>query len=218
MTVGARIFEHRSTTICLLALLLFLVVPRARTQDLLPELVRRIKPSAVAVETFDAHGEKLSRGSGFFINADRVVTNRHVIEGAYRAEIHSSTGAVYPVRGVMAVDAEGDIALLKIDAPAAQIRPLSLDKTSPQEGESIVVIGNPLGLEGSVTNGIVSAVRDIPTFGRIIQITAPISSGSSGSPVVNMKGQVIGIATLQITGGQSVNFVVIRSGCSHWPE
>ncbi|HEY9500602.1 MAG TPA: tetratricopeptide repeat protein, partial [Pyrinomonadaceae bacterium] len=80
--------------------------------------------------------------------------------------------------------------------------------TSPQEGESVVVIGNPLGLEGSVTNGIVSAVRDIPTFGRIIQITAPISSGSSGSPVVNMQGQVIGIATLQITGGQSVNFAI----------
>src|SRR4029077_2185902 len=66
----------------------------------------------------------------------------------------------------------------------------------------------PLGLEGSVTNGIVSAVRDIPTFGRIIQITAPISPGSSGSPVVNMHGQVIGVATLQITGGQSVNFAI----------
>jgi tetratricopeptide (TPR) repeat protein len=113
------------------------------------------------------------------------------------------------VKGVLAVDAEGDLALLKIDVPLnQQIRALPLDKTSPQEGESVVVIGNPLGLEGSVTNGIVSAVRDIPTFGRIIQITAPISAGSSGSPVVNMQGQVIGIATLQITGGQSVNFAI----------
>ena len=180
----------------------------ANPQDILPELVRRIKPSAVAIETYDSHGEKLSRGSGFFIETDRIVTNRHVIEGAYRAEIHSSTGTVYPVKGVLAVDAEGDLAVLKIDAPATYIRPLPLDKTSPQEGESVVVIGNPLGLEGSVTNGIVSAVRDIPTFGRIIQITAPISAGSSGSPVVNMHGQVIGIATLQITGGQSVNFAI----------
>jgi tetratricopeptide (TPR) repeat protein len=170
--------------------------------------VRRIKPSAVAIETFDVRGEKLSRGSGFFIDVDRVVTNRHVLDGAYRAEIHSSTGVVYPVKSVLAVDAEGDIALVKVDAPASGIRPLPLVKTTPQEGESIVVIGNPLGLEGSVTNGIVSAVRDIPTFGRIIQITAPISSGSSGSPVVNMQGQVIGIATLQITGGQSVNFAI----------
>src|SRR5687768_2507705 len=177
-------------------------------QDELPELVRRIKPSAVAIETFDARGEKLSRGSGFFIAPDRVVTNRHVIDNAYKAEIHSFTGAIYPVKGVLAVDAEADIALLRVDVPAAQARPLSLDRTSPQEGESVFVIGNPLGLEGSVSNGIVSAVRDIPTFGRIIQITAPISSGSSGSPVVNMQGQVIGIATLQITGGQSVNFAI----------
>ena len=185
-----------------------IILPAHASQDLLPELVRRIKPSAVAIETFDSRGEKLSRGSGFFVEKDRIVTNRHVLEGAHRAEIHSSTGAVFPVKAVLAVDAEGDIALLKIDAPSTQIRPLPLDKTSPQEGESIVVIGNPLGLEGSVTNGIVSAVRDIPTFGRIIQITAPISSGSSGSPVVNMQGQVIGIATLQITGGQSVNFAI----------
>lgn len=186
---------------------LFFVAP-VTAQDNLPELVRRIKPSAVAIETFDARGEKLSRGSGFFIDADRVVTNRHVIENAHRAEIHSYSGSIFPVKGVMAVDAEGDIAVLRVDAPAGLIRPLPLDRTSPQEGESVVVIGNPLGLEGSVTNGIVSAVRDIPTFGRIIQITAPISPGSSGSPVVNMQGQVIGVATLQITGGQSVNFAI----------
>src|SRR5215218_7809380 len=194
----------------LIWLLLILLTPLRieASQDLLPELVRRIKPSAVAIETFDVRGEKLSRGSGFFVETDRVVTNRHVLEGAYRAEVHSSTGTVFPVRGVLAVDAEGDLALLKIDVPANQVTPLPLDKTSPQEGESVVVIGNPLGLEGSVTNGIVSAVRDIPTFGRIIQITAAISSGSSGSPVVNMQGQVIGIATLQVTGGQSVNFAI----------
>ena len=190
---------------------LVLLITTANTglsQDQLPELVRRIKPSAVAIETFDVRGEKLSRGSGFFIDVDRIVTNRHVLDGAYRAEIHSSTGAIYPVKSVLAVDAEGDIALLKVDAPASGIRPLPIIKTTPQEGESVVVIGNPLGLEGSVTNGIVSAVRDIPTFGRIIQITAPISAGSSGSPVVNMQGEVIGIATLQITGGQSVNFAI----------
>jgi len=184
------------------------LVPTVQSQDLLPELVRRIKPSAVAIETFDARGEKLSRGSGFFIDSDRVVTNRHVIDNAYRAEVHSYNGSVYQVKGVIAVDAEGDLALLRVDAPPNQVRPLLLDRTSPQEGESIVVIGNPFGLEGSVTNGIVSAVRDIPTFGRIIQITAPISPGSSGSPVVNMQGQVIGVATLQITGGQSVNFAI----------
>ncbi len=187
---------------------ILLAISPLAAQDDLPDLVRRIKPSAVAIETFDARGDKLSRGSGFFIDKDRVVTNRHVIEGAYRAEVHLTSGNTFPVKNVIAVDAEGDVALLKVDAPANLVRPLSLDRTSPQEGESIVVIGNPFGLEGSVTNGIVSAVRDIPGFGRIIQITAPISPGSSGSPVVNMQGQVIGVATLQITGGQSVNFAI----------
>lgn len=191
-----------------LLLLSLAFVPAVQSQDLLPDLVRRIKPSAVAIETFDVRGEKLSRGSGFFIDVDRVVTNRHVIDNAYRAEVHSYTGRVYAVKGVTAVDAEGDLAILRVDPAADQVRPLPLDRTSPQEGESVVVIGNPFGLEGSVTNGIVSAVRDIPTFGRIIQITAPISPGSSGSPVVNMQGQVIGVATLQITGGQSVNFAI----------
>jgi tetratricopeptide (TPR) repeat protein len=174
----------------------------------LPELVRRIKPSAVAIETFNSRGEKLARGSGFFIAPDRIVTNRHVIEGAYRAEIHMASGQVFQVRGVLAVDGEGDIALLQVDAPQGTVVPLEVVRTTPQEGESVVVIGNPFGLEGSVSNGIVSAVRDIPNFGRIIQITAPISPGSSGSPVVNMQGQVIGIATLQVSEGQSLNFAI----------
>ncbi len=178
-TVRPRRRWSASVTLAIwLIAVIFTLAPPARAQDILPELVRRIKPSAAANETYDARGEKLSRGSGFFIDTDRVVTNRHVIEGAIRAEVHSSAGNVYP------------------------------ERTSPQEGESVLVIGNPFGLEGSVTNGIVSAVRVIPTFGRIIQITAPISPGSSGSPVVNMQGQVIGVATLQITGGQSVNFAI----------
>jgi len=207
MTISRWRFST-GTRLGIFCVLLCVVPSSSHSQDQLPDLVRRIKPSAVAIETFDARGEKLTRGSGFFIDKDRVVTNRHVIDGAYRAEVHLNSGNRFPVKSVLAVDAEGDVALLKVEAPANQVRPLSLDRTSPQEGESIVVIGNPLGLEGSVTNGIVSAVRDIPGFGRIIQITAPISPGSSGSPVVNMQGQVIGIATLQITGGQSVNFAI----------
>src|SRR5437016_4567714 len=103
------------------------------SQDQLPELVRRIKPSAVAIETFDARGEKLSRGSGFFVDVDRVVTNRHVIEGAYRAEVHLNSGKSYQVRSVLAVDAEGDLALLRVDAAPNLVRRLALDRTSPQE-------------------------------------------------------------------------------------
>ena len=115
-------------SIWLLLILLTAAVP-ATAQDILPELVRRIKPSAVAIETFDARGEKRSRGSGFFIDTDRVVTNRHVLEGAARAEVHSSTGARYPVKGVLAVDAEGDIAILLVEAPPNLV-PSSVRNTS----------------------------------------------------------------------------------------
>ncbi len=177
-------------------------------QDSLPELVRLVKPSAVAIETFDSKGNSVARGSGFFIASDRVITNRHVIENSSRVIIHLMDGKKYPVRGVLAVDGEGDLALLQVDVPKQLAVPLQVVRTVPQEGESIVVIGNPFGLEGSVTNGIVSAVREISGYGKIIQITAPISPGSSGSPVVNMYGQVIGIATLQAAEGQSLNFAV----------
>ena len=177
-------------------------------QDMLPELVKRIKPSAVAIETFDAKDNTISRGSGFFIGTDRVITNRHVIERAARVEIHLLNGKKYPVKGVIAIDGEGDLALLSVDVPRDVAVPIPFVRAVPQEGESIVVIGNPYGLEGSVSNGIVSAVREIPGYGKIIQITASISPGSSGSPVVNMAGQVIGVATLQAAEGQNLNFAV----------
>jgi tetratricopeptide (TPR) repeat protein len=190
--------------------LLFLTVSalNAAAQDFLPELVKRIKPSAVAIETFDAKDNTIARGSGFFVAPDRIITNRHVIERSSRVEIHLLDGKKFPVRGVLAVDGEGDLALLLVDVPRALAVPLPIVRAVPQEGESIVVIGNPFGLEGSVSNGIVSAVREISGYGKIIQITASISPGSSGSPVVNMMGQVIGVATLQAAEGQNLNFAV----------
>jgi tetratricopeptide (TPR) repeat protein len=181
---------------------------KTTAQEFLPELVKRIKPSAVAIETFDAKDNTVARGSGFFIAPNRVITNRHVIERATRVEIHLLDGKKFPVRGVLAVDGEGDLALLQVDVPAALAIPLPVVRSVPQEGETVVVIGNPYGLEGSVSNGIVSAVREISGYGKIIQITASISPGSSGSPVVNLAGQVIGIATLQAAEGQNLNFAV----------
>ncbi len=178
------------------------------SQDVLPELVRRIKPSSVAIETFDANGKSISRGSGFFISRDQVITNRHVIEKSSRVEIHLVNGKKYMANGVVAIDGEGDLAILQIDVPYDLAIPLQITQEIPQEGESLVVIGNPFGLEGSVSNGIVSAVREFPGYGRVIQITVPISPGSSGSPVVNMRGQVIGVATLQASAGQSLNFAI----------
>ena len=137
-------------------------------QDFLPELVKRIKPSAVAIETFDARGNSLSRGSGFFIAADKIITNRHVIEKSSRVEVHLIDGKKFQAKGVLAIDGEGDLAILQVEVPRALAIPLPIVGKVPQEGESIVVIGNPFGLEGSISNGIVSAVREISGYGKII--------------------------------------------------
>ena len=126
-------------------LIMFSAVP-VFAQDYLPNLVRRIKPSAVAIETFDAKGATLSRGSGFFVASDKVITNRHVIEKSNRVEVHLLNGKKYTARGVLAVDGEGDLALLQVDVPPGTAIPLPIIQTTPQEGESIVVIGNPFGL------------------------------------------------------------------------
>lgn len=181
-----------------------------QTPESLPDLVRRVKPSVVSVLTYDAKGEPLISGSGFFIRPGQVVTNMHVIRGARRVEIHTleGKGRTYPVAGALAVDEEADLALLRVDVPAERSRPLPLATALPDEGEQVFLIGNPLRLEGSVSDGIVSAVREVPAVGRIIQITAPVSHGNSGSPLLNMSGQVIGIVTVKVTNGQNINLAL----------
>jgi hypothetical protein len=179
-------------------------------QESLPDLVRRVKPSVVAIATYDAQGEPLMTGSGFFVRAGQVVTNLHVIRGAQRGEVKTldGKGKIFPVAGLLAADEEGDLALLSVDMPPDRPRVSELSNVLPDEGEQIVVIGNPLKLEGSVTDGIVSAVREVPNVGKILQITAPISHGNSGSPVFNMKGEVVGVVTVKVTNGQNINLAI----------
>jgi S1-C subfamily serine protease len=198
----------------LLPLALILVaasVAAAHADETLPTLVKRVKPAVVAIATYDASGEALMTGSGFFLRPGQVVTNLHVIRGAVRAEIKTleGKGKIFPVNGTLAVDEEGDLALLSVDMPAERVaRSTELAKDLPDEGETIFVIGNPLKLEGSVSDGIVSAVREVPNSYRIIQITAPISHGNSGSPVFNLKGQVLGVVTVKVTNGQNINLAI----------
>jgi tetratricopeptide (TPR) repeat protein len=149
-------------------------------------------------------------GSGFFLRPGQVVTNLHVIRGAVKAEIKTldGKGKVFPVNGTLAIDEEGDLALLSVDTPTERPRSTDLASELPDEGEPIFVIGNPLKLEGSVSDGIVSAVREVPNSYRIIQITAPISHGNSGSPVFNYKGEVLGVVTIKVTNGQNINLAI----------
>jgi tetratricopeptide (TPR) repeat protein len=186
----------------------------------LPELIRRVKPSVVSVITYNAKGEALMSGSGFFVRPGQVVTNMHVVDGAYRVEVRTfeGKGKTYAVRGLIDSDDEGDLAILSIDSPPDRGHALELAATLPEEGERIFVIGNPLRLEGSVSDGIVSAVREVPSLGRIIQITAPISHGNSGSPVFNMKGQVVGVVTIKVTNGQNINLALASARLAELKE
>ncbi|HKN83161.1 MAG TPA: tetratricopeptide repeat-containing serine protease family protein [Pyrinomonadaceae bacterium] len=181
-----------------------------RAEETLPQLVKRVKPAVVAIATYDATGEPLMTGSGFFLRPGQVVTNLHVVRGAVRAEIKTldGKGKVFPVNGTLAVDEEGDLTLLEVDMPLERARASELATELPDEGEPIFVIGNPLKLEGSVSDGIVSAVREVPNSYRIIQITAPISHGNSGSPVFNLRGQVLGVVTVKVTNGQNINLAI----------
>jgi tetratricopeptide (TPR) repeat protein len=106
------------------------------------------------------------------------------------------------------ISQSGDIIRLSVDIPSKYVHSLSLSATVPEVGERIIVYGSPLGLEKTVSDGIISAIREVPGYGKLIQITDPISPGSSGSPVLNMKGEVIGIATFQFIEGQNLNFAI----------
>lgn len=200
-----RIFPQ----LLLLAVSLF-SFQQTHAQESLPSLVKRVKPAVVAIATYDEDGEPVMTGSGFFVRPGEVVTNLHVIRGAKRCEVKTldGKGKVFPVAGTLAIDEEGDLALLSVDMPRERPRAAEIAEALPDEGESIFVIGNPLKLEGSVTDGIVSAVREVPNVGKIIQITAPISHGNSGSPVFNLRGQVIGVVTVKVTNGQNINLAI----------
>lgn len=182
-------------------------------QESLPELIRRVKPSVVSVITYDAKNNVSVTGSGFFIRPGQVVTNLHVIEGAHHAEIRTfdGKGKTFAVAGILDVDLEGDLAILGINMPPERARLPDISNVVPEEGEKIFVIGNPLRMEGSIADGIVAAVREVPNLARIIQITAPISHGNSGSPLFNMKGEVIGVVTMVVTNGQNINLALSAS-------
>ena len=147
----------------------------------------------------------MKTGTGFFVTADGyLLTNDHVIAGGSFISAQTSSGAVYNFESVVVRSEDPDLAMLKFtttDVPHLQLG----SSEGMVEGQKILVIGNPEGLQGTVSDGIVSAFRDNRTY---IQITAPISPGSSGSPVLDEAGQVIGMATLVFREGQSLNFAI----------
>lgn len=173
----------------------------------IPALVRRLKPSVGAIVTFTKDGIE-SQGSGVFVSSQgEFLTNHHVVEGAASAEVKLFNGKIYPVKAVLATCPGLDLVKLKVGEPGEVFTPANVALSVPVTGERLFTIGNPMGLEASVADGLVSGYRDDPEEGRMMQISVPISPGSSGGPLFNLKGQLVGIATYHIKG-QNLNFAV----------
>ncbi len=151
----------------------------------------------------------MATGSGFLIDTEgHIVTNNHVVEGADRVEVKLGSSDTTYTAEVVGTDPATDVALLKVDAPADQLHPLLLgDSANVEVGEPVVAIGNPFGLDRTVTAGIVSAIqRQIQapngfSISHVIQTDAAINPGNSGGPLIDSSGSVIGINSQIQTGG-----------------
>lgn len=181
----------------------------AMAADNLTELVKTIQPAVATVVTYDVNNNVANIGTGFFVNKyGHLITNHHVLAGKFGAEIRTADGTSYRVRAVVAESQETDLIKVSVDIPPEKVRWLSVSNEVPLVAQQVVVVGSPMGLEQSVSDGIISSVRQIPGLGTFFQMSAPISPGSSGSPVVDMKGKVVGVASFQFLRGQNLNFAV----------
>jgi hypothetical protein len=148
-------------------------------------------------------------GSGFFVAPNIIASNYHVIEGAKNASCYlnnSDTG--YKIDGYVGVDKSVDLILLKVSTlnkPA-----IKLAVTTASIGQKVYVIGSPKGLPATISDGIISGMRDFEG-NKLLQMTASISPGSSGGPVLNSNGELIGISVSQLTDGQNLNFAIPKS-------
>ena len=186
--------------------LVFCTISRVPAQTA-PQIAEKALAATVYLEMQDSKGVPLGFGSGFFVGDNLIATNYHVIEGAARGSAKLvGRFSTYTIEGVTATDKTNDLALLKVTVSG--INPLPLGNSSDVKiGETIYVAGNPKGLEGTFSNGIISSRRDPYTKERL-QMTAPISPGSSGGPVLNSKGEVIGVSFMTLVGGQNLNFAI----------
>lgn len=174
------------------------------------EIAKKAFGSTVLLVMEDANGQPLSLGSGFFVRDGEVASNLHVIEGAARGYAKLvGQKTKYDIQGITAADPKRDLVVLKVSASVAPS--LSFGSSDAvQVGESVYAVGNPQGLEGTFSQGIVSSVRKVGTD-KLLQITAPISPGSSGGPVLNGKAEVIGVSVATFRGGQNLNFAIPSS-------
>jgi S1-C subfamily serine protease len=167
------------------------------------ELFKLEAPSVVLLQVFDQSGQMTKTGSGFVAGPNGIViTNYHMIRGASFEKAVFQDGSTAEVLGVLGYDSSEDLAAIRLNATSAE--PLELgDSDSIEVGDRVVAIGSPHGLQNTISDGLVSALRGVN-----IQTSTPISQGSSGGPFFNQQGQVIGVAVSGVRGAQNLNFVV----------
>lgn len=195
--------------IILVTVMWFVIAGQAIAEVELTKLVSKIRPAVATIIVYDVNHKVANIGTGFFVDKyGHLITNYHVLDGKYAAEARTADGQTYPIKLVIAENKAVDLVKVLVDIPKKKINWIKVSKKMPSIAEQIVVVGSPMGLEQTVSEGIVSSIREIPSVGDFFQMSAPISPGSSGSPVINMKGQVIGVATFQFIHGQNLNFAV----------
>jgi Trypsin-like peptidase domain/Double zinc ribbon len=178
-----------------------------------PSSAAQWSSSVASLHVLDANGNALAQGSGFLINdSGDLATNFHVVGGGEKVRVEFPGGVVTETSTLVGADEYLDLAILKTDLRG--LAPLSLADRQPQVGDEVTVLGSPLGLTNTLSKGVVSGIR---TFAGtdLYQITAPISPGSSGGPVLDHRGRVIGLATASLTIGQNLNFAVPAAHLRH---
>jgi len=177
-------------------------------EQTVPEIVKNSSDAVVLVVTADSTGKDTGFGSGFIVSPEgEIVTNYHVIQGAHSAVAKLANGAFFFVDGVLGVDLDRDLAILKVSGKNLPFLKLA-DSDTLQIGEHVVAIGSPLGLQNTVSDGIVSGVTEVTPNQKLIQTTAPVSGGNSGGPLLNSQGTVVGVIKASIVEGQNLNFAV----------
>jgi hypothetical protein len=175
-----------------------------------PALAASMSPAVVFIGNIDESGQVVSIGSGFVVDSNgMIVTNYHVIHGARALQIKMKDGEIYDRVDVVDFDVRRDLAVLKIRAFKSLPSVKMGDSGRLEVGEDVVAIGNPKGLEHTVSAGMISAFRQAEGY-RLLQISVPISPGSSGGPLFNMNGEVVGITSSGVVaeGAQNLNFAV----------
>ncbi|MDD2443597.1 MAG: trypsin-like peptidase domain-containing protein [Desulfotomaculaceae bacterium] len=171
------------------------------------DIVKESNPSIVKLEVVGNFG-KGGSGSGFIVEpSGKIVTNYQVIDNAQKAIVILQDGAKYNATKIINYSKDRDIAVLKIDAsnlPAIKLG----DSSKIEDGQSVIAIGSPLGLENSVTNGLISKKNLVIENNNYIQTSAPISPGSSGGVLMNYKGEVVGMTVATLRGGQNLNLAI----------